>query len=100
MEYFLLEIARETNTSQIRVDWNFFPLSLMEMKLFVFVAELKGRHPIVLLPDHDLSCLIIMNCHEKLRHEGVEHVQNELRQQYWVLHSRATVRKILHQCSY
>ena len=41
-----------------------------------------------------------MNCHERLKHEGVDHVRNELRQQYWNLRCRATVRKILHQCSY
>ena len=59
-----------------------------------------SRHPVVLAPDHELTRLIIMNCHEKLKHEGVDHVRNELRQQYWILRCRATVRKILHQCSY
>ena len=38
--------------------------------------------------------------HEKLRHEGVEHVGNELRRQYWILRCRTAVRKMLHQCSY
>ena len=41
-----------------------------------------------------------MNCHERLKHEGVDHVWNELRQQYWLLRCCATVQKILHQCSY
>ncbi len=47
-------------------------------------------HPVVLSPDHELTRLIIMNCHEKLKHEGVDHVRNELRQQYWILCCRAT----------
>ena len=59
-----------------------------------------SRHPILLSPDHEFTSLIIMNCHERLKHEGVDHVRNELRQQYWILRCRATVRKILHQCSY
>ena len=59
-----------------------------------------SRHPIVLSPDHDFTRLIVMNCHEGPKHEGVDHVRNELRQQYWILRCRATVRKILHQCYY
>ena len=59
-----------------------------------------SRHPIVLSPDQEFTRLIIMNCHERLKHEGVDHVRNELRQQYWILRCRATVRKILHWCSY
>ena len=37
------------------------------------------RHSIMSSPDHELSGLIIMDCDEKLRHEGAEHVRNELR---------------------
>jgi len=59
-----------------------------------------SRHPILLSPDLDFTRLIVMNCHEKLKHEGVDHVRNQLRQQYWILCCHATVRKILHQCSY
>ena len=59
-----------------------------------------SRHPIQLSPDHEFTRLIIMDCHERLKHEGVDHVRNERRQQYWILRCRATVRKILHQCSY
>ena len=60
----------------------------------------SSRHPIVLSPDNELSHLIVMDCHERLRHEGVEHVQNELRRQYSILCCCAAVRKILHRCSY
>ena len=58
-----------------------------------------SRHSVVIASD-ELTRLIIMNCHEQLKHEGVNHVRNELRQQYCILRCRATVRKILHQCSY
>ncbi|XP_067025671.1 uncharacterized protein [Acropora muricata] len=57
-------------------------------------------HPILLSPDHEFTRLIIMDCHERLKHEGVDYIRNELRQQYLILRCRVTVRKILHQCSY
>ena len=60
----------------------------------------SSRHPIVLSPDNELSRLIVMDCHEKLRHEGVQHVRNELRRQYWIPRCRTAVRKILHRSSY
>ena len=49
-----------------------------------------SRHPIVLSPDHEFTRLIIMD-HERLKHEGVDHVRNELRQWYWILRCRTTV---------
>lgn len=60
----------------------------------------SSRHPNVLSPNNELSRLIVMDCHERLRHEGVEHVRNELRRQYWILRCRTAVTKILHRCSY
>ena len=39
----------------------------------------SSRHSIMSSPDHELSGLIIMDCDEKLRPEGAEHVRNELR---------------------
>ena len=50
-----------------------------------------SRHPIVLSTDHEFTCVIIMNCHERLNHEGVDHVRKELLQQDWILCCRATV---------
>ena len=41
-----------------------------------------------------------MNMHEKSWHEGVDHVRNMLRQEYWILHCRTTVRKCVYHCAY
>ena len=49
--------------------------------------------------DHKLCRLVIMDCQKKLNHEGTEHVRNELRLLYWILHSRSTVTKVLNDCS-
>ena len=60
----------------------------------------ETKHHVVLAPDHELTRLIIMDYHRRLHHEGVDHLRNELRQRYWVLRGRTTIRKFLHQCSY
>lgn len=49
------------------------------------------RHPIVLSPDHEFFRFIVMKCHERLKHERVDHVRNELGQQCWILRYRTTV---------
>ena len=41
-----------------------------------------------------------MDYHRRLHHKGVDHLRNEMRQRYWVLRGRTTIRKLLHQCSY
>ena len=51
-----------------------------------------SRHPIVLSPYSAITRVLVINCHERLKHEGVENVGNELRQQYWYLRCRITVR--------
>ena len=55
----------------------------------------------VIVPqDHELSHLVILDCHKKLRHEGIEHVPNELRKMYWIPHSPSNVRRVLHNRSF
>ena len=55
----------------------------------------SARHPIVLAPDHEFTRLIVMDSHEKFWHESIDHVRNLLRQEYWILRCRATVRMFL-----
>ena len=57
------------------------------------------KHPIIIPQGNQLCRLVIMDCHKKLNHEGTEHVRNELRLLYWILHSRSTVREVLNDCS-
>ena len=56
------------------------------------------RHPNVLDSSGDLAKLIVMDTHNKLGHAGVDNVRNELRQQFWILRCKATVKKNLHSC--
>ena len=57
------------------------------------------KHPIIIPQDHQLSRLVILDCHISLNHEGTTHMQNELRLMYWIPHTRSTVRRVLHDCS-
>ncbi|XP_068739286.1 uncharacterized protein [Montipora capricornis] len=88
-----LQLSGRNNMFQARANWYHYHPFLMNMELFADIP-FCSRQPIVPSPDREFTRLII------LKHEGVDHVRNELRQQYWILRCQATVRKILHQCSY
>lgn len=45
-----------------------------------------------------MTRLIIQDCHEKMNHTGQEAVLNELRQRYWPILGRTTVRQVCHRC--
>ncbi|KAJ0176915.1 hypothetical protein K1T71_007287 [Dendrolimus kikuchii] len=62
------------------------------------LRELTGNPPI-LDGSHHLTRLIIRGEHEQHHHIGREHVVNNVRQKYWVLRVRPTVRNILRQCT-
>ena len=57
------------------------------------------KHPTIIPQDHQLCRLVIVGCHERLNHAGIEHVRNDLRLLYWIPRSRSTTRRILNDCS-
>ncbi|XP_053620234.1 uncharacterized protein LOC128680823 [Plodia interpunctella] len=54
--------------------------------------------PAVLDGDHAYSRLYINWIHRKLHHSGVECVTNEIRQRFWMLRIRPTVRAVIRRC--
>lgn len=54
--------------------------------------------PIVLPSRHKIVDLIIKEKHEKLSHAGVEVTLNSLREEYWILGGRRTIRSIIKRC--
>ena len=56
------------------------------------------RHPLILDPKHEITCLIVMHNHLRLYCTSNKHVLNELRQKYWILKGLATVQKISSSC--
>ncbi|MCP4480546.1 MAG: hypothetical protein GY818_20870, partial [Planctomycetaceae bacterium] len=63
----------------------------------------KGRFALnsslILLPQHSrLTQLIILDCHQRLRHIGVGGTIVSLRQRFWVPSARSTTRRLLNKC--
>jgi hypothetical protein len=56
------------------------------------------KHPLILPGNNHLSKLIISNEHIKLLHGGAQLTLASLRQKYWIVGARKTVRDHIHQC--
>ncbi|XP_066595391.1 uncharacterized protein [Prorops nasuta] len=54
--------------------------------------------PILLPKNHSFTNLLIINEHNRLNHAGVMVVLNSLRQNYWPIHGRSTVEKMISKC--
>ena len=60
--------------------------------------EYDGRHPLILPSEGRVTELLIQDIHEKVGHEGRQHVLAELRRKFWVIRANAAVRRCLLQC--
>src|SRR5277367_3568422 len=58
------------------------------------------KKPAILDPDHPFTALIIKHYHVICGHQGHETVMNEVRQRYWVLKLRTTVKKLWKLCNF
>ncbi|GFX25730.1 uncharacterized protein TNCV_4337141 [Trichonephila clavipes] len=56
------------------------------------------RYPIVLPSRHPIVTKVIIQKHIDLLHAGVQTVMSALRENYWILKSRKTVRRVLSEC--
>ncbi|XP_063991157.1 uncharacterized protein LOC135169789 [Diachasmimorpha longicaudata] len=56
------------------------------------------RHPIIIPKSHPVTKLIIEEAHVSQLHAGPQAVLYHIRQQYWPLDGRNSVRRIIHQC--
>ena len=59
----------------------------------------ETKHPILLPRDHKLTELIILDCHERVGHNGVKETLTEFRGRFWTARGRQRVRMLIHQCS-
>ena len=60
--------------------------------------ENEARHPIILPKKHHFVNLIVRHYHEIAGHSGSEYTLSLIRQRFWLINARATVRKILNEC--
>ena len=56
------------------------------------------KHPIILPKGHHVAQLIIQYYHHVSGHSGVEYTLSLIRQKYWIISARSTVRKVLEKC--
>ena len=57
------------------------------------------RHHILFVPKHQhVSTLIIRHTHEKLNHQGRNHILAELRQKYWIVGANAEIKVLVKHC--
>ncbi|GFU81411.1 integrase catalytic domain-containing protein [Trichonephila clavipes] len=56
------------------------------------------RFPIILPSDHTAVKLLIMNAHNDLLHAGTSMLMSHLREQYWVIKARKTIRNCIRTC--
>ena len=56
------------------------------------------KHPIILPHKHPLTRLIILDQHRKQLHGGAQAILASLRQRFWIINGRSTVRNVLSKC--
>ena len=60
--------------------------------------EQPVMHPVLLPRKGHVSTLIIRDAHVKVAHAGRNHVMSKVREQYWVISTNSSVRRVLRQC--
>ena len=58
----------------------------------------NAKHPVILPKNHHVVSLIVNHYHHLSGHSGLEYTLSLIRQRYWIINGRRTVRKILNQC--
>lgn len=60
--------------------------------------DFAKKHPYILPAKAHLTKLIVENEHVRLLHAGTQLVLSSLRQRFWIVNGRNTIRHIIHQC--
>ena len=58
----------------------------------------EGKEPILLPSRHYYSDLVIQEYHGKVFHNGIRDTLNAIRQKYWILRGRESVKKFVRRC--
>ncbi|KRZ81507.1 hypothetical protein T08_10118, partial [Trichinella sp. T8] len=60
--------------------------------------DAERKHPILLPSTHPVVMLLIKRAHERSLHAGTEQTLTDVRQRFWVLKGRSSVKRIVRQC--
>ena len=61
--------------------------------------DIQAKFPIFLSRNSYLTDLIILDCHDKVKHCKVKDTLAELRSSYWVPQGRKTVKRVIRPCT-
>ena len=53
---------------------------------------------ILLNRNHELTRLIVLDAHERIKHNGEQHTLTEVQNQYWIPRGKSFIKKILNKC--
>ena len=107
-------VAEEVWIKEIQQRFSSMQLKQLEHSLGLFVdtkeiIRSRGRiekanlpyemkHPALLYSNHDVTELIVRNCHAGVKHNGVKETLEELRTRYWLIPGRQVVKRIIFSC--
>ncbi|XP_055928674.1 uncharacterized protein LOC129959809 [Argiope bruennichi] len=57
------------------------------------------KHPIILPPKAKLTALLIWESHKRVFHSGVSHTLVQIREKFWILKARQTIKSLLGKCT-
>ena len=56
------------------------------------------KYPVLLDSGHPLCKLIVIHCHETVKHNGVNQTLTQLRSKFWIVKGRSVIKKIIRHC--
>jgi len=67
-------------------------------RLHYSLISSEARHPAILPKHHYISNLIAQHYHRISGHSGLEHTLSLIRQRYWIIQARVSLRRIISSC--
>ena len=95
------EMRSEANYKQISQQFGVYEdKNLLRCKGRIEYAniEYEAKYPILLPGEHYFTELIILNCHERVHHNGLAATLSELRSRFWVTKGRQRVKRVIRKC--
>ena len=59
---------------------------------------LQENQPILLRSNSYFTELVVLKCHNEVKHSGLESTLNRIRCKYWLIRGRSTVKSIIRKC--
>jgi hypothetical protein len=64
----------------------------------MLLSQTKSKHPLIIPKNSPISKLISRHYHQKVGHSGLEHVLSLIRERFWIIGARNSLKEILRRC--